>query len=187
MCNFMVCLHLFCFHLSNKKHTEAVFSLARHQVRHSVKMLSQTVAHTSSLLRKTQTVWFSSCSDLQPRLRTNTKNVLHRKTKSQSSLEGAYPAAQQVCVCVCVLKAMRDPWDSPVAGLQTGWHPQSSFFILETAVVSVTTRLANEWVGGEGGGRGCWPVCVCVSGHIKWQESSKVRFWRLLYIITQTV
>ncbi|KAI4790037.1 hypothetical protein KUCAC02_017063, partial [Chaenocephalus aceratus] len=38
----------------------------------------------------------------------------------------------------------KDPGDSPVAGLQTGWHPQSSFFILETAVVSVTTRLANE-------------------------------------------
>ncbi|CAB1414636.1 unnamed protein product [Pleuronectes platessa] len=53
---------------------------------------------------------------------------------------------------------MRDPWDSPVAGLQTGWHPQSSFFILETAVVSVTTRLANAGVGGELDG----PICVFV-------------------------
>ena len=62
------------------------------------------------------------------------------------------------------MKAMRDPWDSPVAGLQTGWHPQSSFFILETAVVSVTTRSANEGVGGEAvGGAGlCVCVCVCV-------------------------
>jgi len=47
---------------------------------------------------------------------------------------------------------MTDPGDSPVAGLQTGWHPQSSFFILETAVVSVTTQSANEGWLGEGAG-----------------------------------
>lgn len=90
--------------------------------------------------------------------------------KALSSPEGANPVALPVRVCTCVsLKAMRDPWDSPVAGLQTGWHPQSSFFILETAVVSVTTRSANEGVGEEAvDGGGCrrvhlWIyVCVCV-------------------------
>ncbi len=44
-------------------------------------------------------------------------------------------------------------WDSPIAGRQTGWHPKCSFFILETAVVSVTTLAANEvWVRSGGGG-----------------------------------
>lgn len=44
-------------------------------------------------------------------------------------------------------------WDSPIAGRQTGWHPKCSFFILETAVVSVTTLVANEvWVRAGGGG-----------------------------------
>lgn len=45
-------------------------------------------------------------------------------------------------------------WDSPIAGRQTGWHPKCSFFILETAVVSVTKLAANEVSGLSGSERG---------------------------------
>ena len=56
-------------------------------------------------------------------------------------------------------------WDSPVAGSQTGWHPKSSFFIPETAVVSVTTQPTNGELlaqRGELAGSGCDGVEQCL-------------------------
>lgn len=80
-----------------------------------------------------------------------------------------YPS---MCVCVLALYVSVCPsvyvcfegheglWDSPVAGQQTGWHPKRSFFILNTAVVSVTTRAANGERGRRYGGGGGVRVCV---------------------------
>lgn len=56
--------------------------------------------------------------------------------------------------------------DSPVAGSQTGWHPKSSFFILETAVVSVTTQPTNGALWrierGKRAGPGCDGLQQCL-------------------------
>lgn len=122
------------------------------QLLHSYYTVVTQFLHNSILIPQLLAVQTSPCSGLcctEDRHEGQTKCSAQRS--KSSSLEGANPVALPVHVRVCVsLKAMRDPWDSPVASLQTGWHPQSSFFILETAVVSVTTCSANEGVGGEG-------------------------------------
>lgn len=95
-------------------------------------------------------------------------NVQEDEHEGQTPENPLASRGRRCCLRVCVLvRVCFEGHEEPhgtlqLQGLQTGWHPQSSFFILETAVVSVTTRVANEGEGGEAVEGVSLCLCVCV-------------------------
>ncbi|KAJ8340071.1 hypothetical protein SKAU_G00347040 [Synaphobranchus kaupii] len=72
-----------------------------------------------------------------------------------------------------------------IEGSQTGWHPECCFFIPETAVVSVTTRAANEKRGWRTScSQGCEQKCQSDAARAHTQALSTSTTFHSAWLLT---